>query len=184
MVTSTTPVRVVPGVVRPRRPTRRPPRAAWPFMVMFLGFPLWWVLGLGALIFIIMAVPMAVLLWRRRAALVVPRGFGVWMLFLVWVLFGMAVLYADAPGTVGGGGPGRAFVFGWRATWYVSCTIALLYVGNLREDELPSDRIGRMLGYMFIVTTAGGLLGSFFPHLQLTSLVEIVLPQGLASNDF
>jgi hypothetical protein len=143
------------------------------------------VLGLGALIFMIMAVPMAVFLYRRRSTLVVPRGFGAWLLFLAWAVLGIAVLWADAPGAVpGGGGISRVMVFGWRMTWYLSCTIALLYVGNLREDELPSDRIGRLLGYMFVVTTAGGLLGSFFPHLQLTSPMEMVLPHGLATNDF
>jgi hypothetical protein len=185
-VTVTTPAIVDPAapVARPGSSPRRS-RAGWPLTVVFLGFPLWWVLGLGALIFMIMAVPMAVLLYRRRATLVVPRGFGAWLLFLVWVLLGAAVLWADAPGAVpGGGGISRVLVFGWRTTWYLACTIALLYVGNLREDELPSDRIGRLLGYMFIVTTAGGLLGSFFPHLQLTSLVEVVLPRGLAENDF
>jgi hypothetical protein len=168
---------------RPRSASRS--RAGWPLIVVFLGFPVWWILGLGALIFMIMMIPMAVVLYRRRATLVVPRGFGAWLLFLAWVLLGVAVLWADAPGAVpGGGGLGRILVYGWRFTWYLASTIVLLYVGNLREDELPSDRIGRLLGYMFIVTTVGGLLGSFFPQLQLNSLVEMVLPQGLASNDF
>ncbi|WP_315987245.1 hypothetical protein [Actinomadura sp. HBU206391] len=187
-MTATTPaiVRPTPPVIPAAPPGRRArSRAGWPLTVVFLGFPLWWVLGLGALIFMIMALPMAVFLYRRRATLVVPRGFGAWLLFLFWALLGVAVLWADAPGAVpGGGGVNRMLVFGWRMTWYLSCTIALLYVGNLREDELPSDRIGRLLGYMFVVTTAGGLLGSFFPQLQLTSLMEMVLPQGLATNDF
>ncbi|MCU1616356.1 MAG: hypothetical protein JWO98_3896 [Frankiales bacterium] len=183
MVTATTPITAPPPaeVTGPRGPRSR---AGWPLSVVFIGFPLWWVLGLGALIFMIMAVPMAVFLYRRRASLVVPRGFGAWLLFLTWALLGIAVLWADAPGAVPGGGISRALVFGWRMAWYASCTIALLYVGNLREDELPSDRIGRLLAYMFVVTTAGGLLGSFYPHLQLTSLVETVLPHGLATNGF
>lgn len=159
-------------------------RAGWPLIVVFAGFPVWWILGFGALIFMITAVPMAVVLYRRRATLVVPRGFGAWLLFLAWALLGMAVLWADAPGAVPGGGISRAFVFGWRFIWYLACTIVLLYIGNLREDELPSDRIGRLLGYMFVVTTAGGLLGSFLPQLQLTSLVEMALPHGLATNGF
>jgi hypothetical protein len=183
-LTATTSITADPAAeaAGPGSPSRS--RAGWPLSVVFIGFPLWWVLGLGALIFMIMAVPMAVFLYRRRAVLVVPRGFGAWLLFLLWALLGIAVLWADAPGAVPGGGISRVFVYGWRMTWYLSCTIALLYVGNLREDELPSDRIGRLLAYMFVVTTAGGLLGSFFPHLQLTSPVEMVLPQGLADNDF
>ena len=44
----------------------------WPFTWLFLGFPLWWALGLGATIYPLFAVVMAVqLLQRRRVRL--PR---------------------------------------------------------------------------------------------------------------
>jgi hypothetical protein len=166
--------RVVP--VRTRAvPTPWRPRAGWPLTVIFVGFPLWWLLGLGMLIFLIMSVPMAVHLHRRRSRLVVPRGFGAWLFFLAWVLLGIGVLWADAPGAVPGGGLGRLFVYGWRFAWYLAATVVLLYIANLSGEELPADRVGRLLGCMFIVTTAGGLLGVVAPHLQLTSPLEMVL---------
>jgi hypothetical protein len=166
--------RVVPARVKTKPAVWRP-RPGWPLTIIFLGFPLWWLLGLGMLIFLIMSVPMAFHLWKRRSSLLVPGGFGVWLLFLVWVALGVGVLWANAPGAVPGGGLGRLLPFGWRLGWYLASTVVLLYIANLRDEELPADRVGRLLGYMFVVTTAGGLLGTFAPHLQLTSPLEMVL---------
>lgn len=123
-------------------------------------------------------------MWRRRSRVVAPGGFGLWLLFLVWVLLGTMVLWADAPGAQPGGDFTRILVFGWRYAWYLSCTIVLLYVGNLDEKELPTGKVGNLLGIMFIMTTAGGLIGVLLPSLQLTSPVEMFLPKGLASNPF
>ena len=86
-----------------RRPALLKP--GWPLAVLYLGFPLWWALGLAQLIFFAMAAAMAVIL--RRRAVRVPRGFGLWLLFLVWMLGGAFLVRADAPGTVPGGGIGR-----------------------------------------------------------------------------
>jgi hypothetical protein len=157
------------------RPAVWRPRPGWPLAVIFVGFPVWWLLGLGMLIFLIMSVPMGVHLYKRRSRLLAPRGFGAWLLFLVWVVLGLGVLWANAPGAVPGGSLGRLLPFGWRLAWYIASTVALLYIANLSDEELPADRVGRLLGWMFIVTTAGGLLGTFAPHLQLTSPVEMLL---------
>jgi hypothetical protein len=54
------------------RPAVWRPRAGWPLTVIFLGFPLWWLLGFGMLIFLIMSVPMAVHLYQRRSRVLVP----------------------------------------------------------------------------------------------------------------
>jgi hypothetical protein len=166
--------RVVPARVKTKPAVWRP-RPGWPLVVIFVGFPVWWLLGLGMLIFLIMSVPMAVHLWKRRPELLAPSGFGAWLLFLVWMLLGVGVLWANAPGAVPGGALGRLLPFGWRLAWYLASTIVLLYIANLSDEELPADRVGRLLGYMFVVTTAGGLLGTFAPHLQLTSPLETLL---------
>ncbi|MFP3962905.1 hypothetical protein SMC26_11345 [Actinomadura fulvescens] len=152
--------------------------------MIFVGFPVWWVLGLGTFIFLLMTVPMTLYLYRHRADLVVPRGFGLWLFFLVWVLLGVGVLWAQAPGAALGGGMGRLLVFSWRVAWYVAATVVLLFIGNLRERDLPAERVARLLGLMFVFTTIGGLVGSFFPTLELTSPMEMLLPGGLAKNEF
>lgn len=159
-------------------------RPGWPLSVLFLGFPLWWVTGLSTFIFIFIAIPMLIEL-LRRGRIRAPRGFGVWLLFLLWMLAGVTMLWADAPGAVaGGGGPGRLMVFAYRASMYVAATVVLLYIVNLDERELPTRRVLRLLAVMFVVTTAGGLLGVAAPHFEFKSPMEYLLPGGLANNAF
>lgn len=166
--------RVIPARVM-TKPDAWRPRPGWPLVVIFVGFPVWWLLGLGMLIFLIMSVPMATHLYKHRSRVLAPRGFGAWLIFLAWVVLGAGVLWANAPGAVPGGGLGRLLPFSWRLAWYLASTIVLLYVANLTDEDLPADRVGRLLGWMFVVTTAGGLLGTFAPHLQLTSPMELLL---------
>lgn len=178
----TDPVTTTPGeAIAPI--TARLFRPGWPLSVLFLGFPLWWATGLSTFVFIAVAVPMLVEL-LRRGRIRAPRGFGLWVLFLLWMLAGITMLWAEAPGTTTGGGFGRLLVFAYRAAMYVSATVVLLYVVNLDEKELPSRRVMRLLGVMFVVTTTGGVLGVVAPHFEFKSLMEYVLPGGLAGNDF
>src|SRR5947199_224934 len=72
--------------VRAGRSSRPLLPSGWLFYALFAGFPVWWALGLGSFIWPIMAVPMALWLLARRRDLVVPRGFGLWVLFLVLVV--------------------------------------------------------------------------------------------------
>lgn len=166
------------------------PRAAawsrptsWPLVVLFCGLPVWWVLGLFSVMPLLLSVPMAWQLTRLRTVHL-PRGFGWWLLFLVWVLLGAGVLWADAPGAVSGGGASRLLVFGYRFWWYVACTIVLVWVANMPRDVLPDRRVLRLGGCAFVVTALGGLLGVLRPELEFRSLVELLLPGGLRSNGF
>ncbi len=156
---------------------------SWPLVVLIAGFPLWWLLGLSEIMVFVLAVPMALHLVGRRTV-VVPRGFGWWMLFLLWVLAGLPLLFADAPNGVPDGGGGRVPVFVYRFIWYLACTTILLWVGNLSEADLPNRRVLRLLGWMFVFTTAGGLLGVFAPRFEFTSVVELLLPHGVTTSPF
>lgn len=171
------------AVPRPPR-ARRLPRLpeGWPLTALFVGFPLWWVLGISAFAGILAAVLMAAVLVRRRVVLV-PKGFGLWMILLAWVVVGVFLLQVDAPGAVPDSSSGRYVTWAYRLAWYLSATVALLYVGNLRK-ELSSERITRALSWMFLTTAAGGWLGILMPHLQFRSALELALPKGLAANAF
>jgi hypothetical protein len=157
-------------------------KPGWPLAVVYLGFPLWWALGLAQLIFFAMAAAMAVILYRQRP-LRVPRGFGLWLLFLIWMLAGVFLFRADAPDTVPGGGLGRLAGFTVWAGWYVAVTIGMLYVANTAR-QVSTQRIVRLLGWMFVVTTGFGVLAMLAPTLEFRSPMEMLLPQRLVSTNF
>lgn len=173
--------------VLPQRDTRAtaraPLRPGWPLALLFYGFPLWWALGLAHFIFFIVAVPMAIEL-MRRSPVRAPRWFGLWLVFLAWVLLGLITLWTHAPGTTYSAGLGRLIGFGLNYLWYISATIVLLYVYNLRERELSTVRVQRMVAFMFIVTALFGLAGTLAPSFEFKSLMEYVMPGGISHADF
>lgn len=172
-------------VVLPARP--RPPRAhlrpGWPVVAMLAGYPLWWVLGLSSLIYPILALPMVVHLYRRRP-IRLPPGFGIWLLYLLWQVLGIAALGVDPVGTVADTFSGRLVAVVVRFSTYVAVTILLLYVGNLREDELPRRRLVALLAWMFALTVAGGLASIAAPTFNFTAPLEYVLPPGARGNEY
>ena len=156
-------------------------RHHWPLSLLFLGLPLWWALGLMTILPMVMSLVMARDLLRQRR-IVLPRGFAVWCIFLVWVLLGALVLWVDAPGAAPGGGASRFLVFLSRVAWYVASTVAMLWVANRRESELSTRWLFQLLAFLFVVTTAGGYLGLLAPTLEFRSAVEYLLPAGVRAN--
>jgi hypothetical protein len=167
---------------RPTPQRRRILKPGWPLAVLYLGFPMWWALGLAQLIFFAMAAAMAVIL-RRQGAVRVPSGFGVWLLFLIWMLAGVFLIRANAPHTVPGGGIGRLAGFTVWAGWYAAITVVMLYVANTAR-QVPTQRIVRLLAWMFVVTTGFGGLAVLAPTLEFQSPVELLLPHQLVSTNF
>ncbi|MFI9560754.1 hypothetical protein [Nonomuraea endophytica] len=156
---------------------------AWPIAALLVGYPVWWALGFGGLSVVVMAVPMALILWRRRP-IRLPRGAGLWVLLLAGYLISGLALAEAPPGTYGGLGPGRLIGYGMRFALYASLFVVVLYLGNLTKQELSQLRLVRMLGVLFVWTVAGGLLGVLFPKFSYTSPVELVLPGWIADNSF
>ncbi|MDQ3866706.1 MAG: hypothetical protein M3304_07735 [Actinomycetota bacterium] len=172
------------GAKRPGRVGRRVVLGpGWPLVAIFVGYPLWWLLGLRSFVFLFAVVPMALTL-ARRSRLVAPRGFGVWLLFVAWAAAGLALVGAHAPGATDGQMATRLFPATYRVGWYIALTVVLLYVGNLSERELSSRRICRLLSVLFMLTVAGGYLGIVAPRFQFTSPVEHLVPTGIANNAF
>ena len=168
----------VPGPARPTAPVRK---LTWPLATICLGLPVWWLLGFPSTVLIFMMLPM---LWhlRRKGGVLVPRGFGLWLLFLIVIGISSLTLFADAPGAVKGGGFGRIASWAIFTSYYLAATVVMLWIGNLDEDELPSISVVRLLGFLFVVSTAGGWLGMLAPNLHLVSALELVLPGGLRSS--
>jgi hypothetical protein len=159
----------------PVRPPRRLLKPGWPLTALYLWFPLWWVVGLSHFIFLIMAIVMAAELMRRRPVYV-PTSWGLWLMFLIVVCVGGGLLWVNPPGTIPTAGLGKLEPYGYRLVWYFAITIVAMYVLNVAEKDLPNEKISRLLGWMFVYTMFGGIMGLVVPNLDFPSLAELVLP--------
>lgn len=169
---------------RARRARRRSPilRPGWPLSGLLIGYPLWWALGITEIVSLAAAAVMAVELARRRR-LAVPVGFGLWALFLAWVVIGALVVQVDPVGAVAGDSPTRYLTGGFRLAWYLRATVVLLYVVNLPQGR-GTQWVTRTFSWMFVTITVGGLMGTLFPAFSFSSLIELVLPAGVRSIPF
>lgn len=154
----------------------------WPLTFTFAGFPLWWLLGISNFIGHIAALLLLLELLRRRR-IRAPRSMGMWFLFLAWVAVGALVLRVDAPFAASADSMGTYITWAYRFGWYISATIFMVYIGTMRE-ELSSQRITRSLSMFFITIVAGGWLAVVSPGLEFPSVLEAVLPRGIAQVDF
>jgi hypothetical protein len=141
--------------------------------MLFLAFPLWWVLGFAPFIWPAVAIPVAAALFMR-GRLNAPRGFGVWLLFLVWVLASGTQLEDTE----------QWIFFTYRLTLYLSATVLFLYVFNAPREELPSTRITSILTGFWCFAVLGGYLALAFPEGSFTSAAEVLLPSRVVGNPF
>ena len=144
----------------------------WPLWVFFAGFPLAWVLGLGAFIDQIAAIPMMTSLAVARHTRL-PRSIGVWLLFLLWML--LSALEVS--------GSSRMIGFAYRASLYIAATVAFIYIYNTSPRRLPLTRVCAMAVTFLCFVIAGGYLGVVDPHGSLTTPFEHVLPASIVNND-
>ncbi|MGH7426356.1 MAG: hypothetical protein ACREJP_09335, partial [Candidatus Methylomirabilales bacterium] len=161
-----------PGVTAVRPVTARLPYA-WPLYALFLGFPVWWFLGMGSFIWPVMAVPMGFsLLARERVR--VPRGFGLYLLFFLWMLASALQI----------NGPDRMIGFAFRAMLYGSAGITGLYVYNAPKRLLPMHSVVRIMAFFWVIVVVGGLLGIMAPTWEFSTLTERLIPGRLLANEF
>jgi hypothetical protein len=169
----------------PKPPPAPPPGRGRLVSWIIIGYPVWWALGLGVLIFLLIAPLMAVALVKQHRAgrrVALPPGFGWWLAFLAFAAASIAALGVDPEGTVPDTASGRMVAVVFRLGQYVALTIMLVYVGNRRG--LTSERLVRLLAWLFAVTVAGGLLGTFAGTFEFTSPVEFFLPGHIRSMGF
>jgi len=99
-----------PNRLRPLRQRSSPWFAVgWPLKYLLVGFPVWWILGLGTFVFFVVAVPMAIQLhqWAKVRRLALPPAWWLWALFLACKVIGLLVLTESPPGTHAGSVSGR-----------------------------------------------------------------------------
>lgn len=145
--------------------------AIWPIYALFLGFPLWWVLGLGSFIWPILAMPMLLSL-LRRGDVRMPRGFGWWLLFLGWIVVSGTQL----------GDVGRLGAYLYRGSTYFSATVLFLYIYNLSTEALPARKIVIVLSLFWMFVVFGGFLGTLFPNGSFSTPLQKIIPSDLGDS--
>ena len=136
----------------------------WPVLALFGAFPIWWALGLSSLIWIVMAVPMlAWLLARGRVR--VPKGFGLWVAFLFWMLSATQLDEGR-----------RWYAFTYRGVLYLSMTVMFVYVYNLPRSAMPTRRIVLALALFWATVICFGFAALAAPNFRLTTPVSLLLP--------
>jgi hypothetical protein len=153
----------------PALPTRALPR--WPLTAMLAFFPAWWALGVAEMAWIPLAGCMLVLM-LRRGGIRVPRGFALWLLFLL--LMCASVIGIDTSG--------RLIGFVYRALLYLTVTIVFVYVYNARETLTLRYVLG-LLTIFWLWTALGGFAGILAPEFAFRTPLAYVLPRGLQSNE-
>ncbi|MEO7061181.1 MAG: hypothetical protein ABI083_15775, partial [Lapillicoccus sp.] len=171
-----------PPAPSPRSPVRRSVKErlfapGWPLGWLFVGYPIWWILGVTEAATFVLSGVMAAALFRRKTTRT-PPGFGLWLVFLGFSAAGILVLQVDAPGGVPGNSNGRYVIWALRMLWYFSAMIMMLYVGNFRR-EITLHRVSRILSWMFVVIVVGGVLGVLIPRVTFPSAIELVLPKSI-----
>ncbi len=143
----------------------------WPVTLMIAALPIWFLLGLAGFTWVVFALPMAASLVRRRD-LVVPRYFGLWLLFLVAVVGSSTSIDSGAR------------MAGWllRFGYYVAGTVFLLYVLNGKEG-VSVWRVVRVFVWLWMATVAGGYLAFVVGSLTYASPMSYLIPAGLRANE-
>lgn len=160
---------------------------AWPVTFLLAGIPLWWALGIADYMIILVAIPMAARLiaWgtKEKRKIRLPPGFGLWLLFLVCVLAGVATLSLTAPGTLVSPVSSRILSWAIRLAGYLGVTVLLLFAGNLTERELPRRKLAWLLGLVGLYASIGGLLGVLFPRIHFTAPLAAIVPGRLQNSN-
>jgi polysaccharide biosynthesis protein PslJ len=163
-------LRTLPASSLPR--WAQPPRGWQPYAI-FLGLPLWWLAGLSFFMWPLIALPLVYPL-LRRGQLRAPRRFGVWLVFLAWMVASGAELQSAS----------RAIAWSWRLSFYLSATVLFLYIYNTSRERMQTRTIVNALAAFWVVVVAGGWIGVLFPTISLTSPAELVFPHSLLNNTY
>jgi len=147
--------------------------ATWPLTVLFVAFPIWWVAGVSAFIWPIVAVPMLVaLIWRQRTR--APVAIVFWLGFISWVLMSGLQLQSAT----------KIATFSYRLALYAGAGVLFLYVYNLPRAGRMDARVLRFLTYFWMIVVAGGYAGIVVGAHTFTPPFELLLPHGLRSQPF
>jgi hypothetical protein len=151
-------------------PRERSVSTSWPLYATLLAYPLWWALGVGYFIWPLLTLPLLIAL-LARPRIVLPPGFGVWLLFIAWMLLSGTQLTE------------MSFAFVWRAAIYVSATVLFLYVFNAPRSWIPDRAVIVVLALFWVEVIVAGLLGVALPTVTLETPAAYVVPGALLADE-
>lgn len=143
----------------------------WQLALFILLYVVLWPLGFSYLVWPVLAIGFLFSLCLGGRVRV-PPGFGLWVLFLLWML-------ASAIEVTSGQ---RYALFGWRALIYLTATALMLWVYNHSERLLPSSVIASALTILWACAIIGGLVGVVDPTASIHSLAQSVMPRTILDN--
>jgi O-antigen/teichoic acid export membrane protein len=162
---------------RTRQAPRRLVSHAWPVYAFFAFLPLAWVLGIANLVLPVYGLLLFFGL-LLRGGVRVPARFGLWLLFLVWVVVSALEL----------GSADRALAYSYRTSLYFTATVLFVYIFTSSPRELPTRTVVKALAIYWGAVVIGGYLGMAFPSVTLPSFAQRILgpfmPADIASVGF
>lgn len=159
------------GRVDVYRAENEAPLPLWPLTLMVSAYPVWFLLGLGGFMWVLLAVPMAASLLRRRD-LAAPKGIGLWVVFLVAVA-GSALSIESVD---------RFSGYLLRFGYYAAATVFLLYLLN-GGSGVSVTRIVRAFTLLWSLAIVGGWLALVVGDVSFRSPTYYLLPASLLAND-
>lgn len=144
---------------------------AWPVYALFMGLPVWWLVGASHFVWPVVAGLMVLGLLLRRDVRI-PGNLAIWALFLAWML--VSALALDSAG--------RAQGFVLRFAFYCSAGIVYLYLVN--SPRISSRAIANALAGYWLLVVFGGYLAILFPTVSFHTPVERLIPSGLLANEY
>ncbi len=140
---------------------------------VFLSYPVFWFIGLPWLWGPMLTIPMLFSLIRNLKEVRIPRYFGIWLLFLAWVLLSSTQLMSQ--------GADRWLAFAFRSIEYYTGTVMLLYFYNSDPRRFPWTSLVRAGTWLWAMTIVLGFAGLIFPGHELHTVGSHVLPSSLQS---
>ena len=145
--------------------------AGWQLYVLIGLYPVLWGLGLAYFVWPV-AAGVFFLSLCVRGSVKVPPGFGIWALFLIWMIF--SVIQIDTGQQLG--------LFAWRAVIYLTATAVFLWVYNASAEALPSDAVAGAMTLLWALAILGGLLGVIDPTFSFSTIAEHFVPKSILNN--
>jgi hypothetical protein len=138
--------------------------------LVLLSYPVWWALGAGYFIWPLLTFPLLISMLMRGRLRLSP-AFGLWLLFLGWMLVSGTQLEQTS------------FAYVWRALMYMSATVLFLYVYNSDQRELPARAIVIVLALFWAEIVVAGLAGALFPRVSFRAPLAGLVPGEFRNDD-